>query len=348
MLNKFNAEHWHDEDEVRFIVEGRGLFHIHPPDGPVFAIEVEAGDLIRVPRGTHHWFDLCADRRIRAIRLFQDPSGWTPHYTGTRRRQALPAGLLRAGVLPDGTSGPRRLTIRLADRGIRVVLLDIEGTTTPIAFVHDVLFPFARAHLAAFLRAHAGDAEVGRGAAAARARVRRRSRARRDRRRDGAFDVERRRSRRTSTLADGSRSQVARAQAAAGQIWEAGYRAGELRGQVYPDVPPAIRRWRAAGLRVAIYSSGSELAQRRLFESTEHGDLTPLLSGFFDTGVGAKVASESYAPHRRGARRAAGRHPVRVGRHTRADGRARGRLQVVLSLRPGNSPQPDAEQFERS
>jgi 1,2-dihydroxy-3-keto-5-methylthiopentene dioxygenase len=81
MLAKFNREHWHDEDEVRFIIEGRGLFHIHPPNGPVFAIEVEAGDLIRVPRGTHHWFDLCIDRRIRAIRLFQDPSGWTPHYT---------------------------------------------------------------------------------------------------------------------------------------------------------------------------------------------------------------------------------------------------------------------------
>jgi 1,2-dihydroxy-3-keto-5-methylthiopentene dioxygenase len=83
MLNKFNAEHWHDEDEVRFIVEGRGLFHIRRDGAPVFAIEVEAGDLIRVPRGTHHWFDLCADRRIRAIRLFQDPSGWTPHYTGS-------------------------------------------------------------------------------------------------------------------------------------------------------------------------------------------------------------------------------------------------------------------------
>ena len=81
MLARFNSEHWHDEDEVRFIVEGRGVFHIHPLKGPVFAIEVEAGDLIRVPKGTHHWFDLCADRRIRAIRLFQDPSGWTPHYT---------------------------------------------------------------------------------------------------------------------------------------------------------------------------------------------------------------------------------------------------------------------------
>jgi len=84
MLARFNSEHWHDEDEVRFIVEGRGLFHIHPADGgPVFAIEVEAGDLIRVPRGTHHWFDLCGDRRIRAIRLFQDSSGWTPHYTNS-------------------------------------------------------------------------------------------------------------------------------------------------------------------------------------------------------------------------------------------------------------------------
>ncbi len=81
MLAKFSREHFHDEDEVRFIIEGRGLFHIHPRNAPVFAIEVQAGDLIRVPRGTHHWFDLCAERRIRAIRLFQDQSGWTPHYT---------------------------------------------------------------------------------------------------------------------------------------------------------------------------------------------------------------------------------------------------------------------------
>jgi 1,2-dihydroxy-3-keto-5-methylthiopentene dioxygenase len=81
MLVKFKREHWHDEDEVRFIIEGRGVFHIHPKAGPVAAIEVEAGDLIRVPRGTRHWFNLCADRRIRAIRLFQDPAGWTPLYT---------------------------------------------------------------------------------------------------------------------------------------------------------------------------------------------------------------------------------------------------------------------------
>ena len=81
MLAKFNREHWHDEDEVRFIIAGHGLFHIHSKTSQVLAIEVSAGDLIRVPRGTLHWFNLCSDRRIRAIRLFQDTSGWTPHYT---------------------------------------------------------------------------------------------------------------------------------------------------------------------------------------------------------------------------------------------------------------------------
>ncbi|HSB11911.1 MAG TPA: cupin domain-containing protein [Blastocatellia bacterium] len=81
MLAKFNREHWHDEDEVRFIIQGRGLFHIHPEAGSVVSIEVEAGDLIRVPRGTWHWFNLCESREIRAIRLFQDPAGWAPNYT---------------------------------------------------------------------------------------------------------------------------------------------------------------------------------------------------------------------------------------------------------------------------
>lgn len=81
MLNKFNKEHWHDEDEVRFIVKGHGLFHIAPESADVVSIEMESGDMIRVPRGTRHWFNLCADRTVRAIRLFQDTSGWTPHYT---------------------------------------------------------------------------------------------------------------------------------------------------------------------------------------------------------------------------------------------------------------------------
>jgi 1,2-dihydroxy-3-keto-5-methylthiopentene dioxygenase len=81
MLAKFNREHWHDEDEVRFIIQGHGLFHVRPREGQVIPIQVEAGDLILLPKGAWHWFDLCADRQIRAIRLFQNPSGWTPYYT---------------------------------------------------------------------------------------------------------------------------------------------------------------------------------------------------------------------------------------------------------------------------
>ena len=80
MLAKFDKEHTHSEDEVRFTVAGRGIFHIHPDAGPVFAVEVESGDLINVPNGTKHWFNLCDDRSIRCIRLFEDAAGWTPHY----------------------------------------------------------------------------------------------------------------------------------------------------------------------------------------------------------------------------------------------------------------------------
>ena len=153
MLAKFNREHWHDEDEVRFIIAGRGLFHIHPNEGPVFVIEVEPGDLIRVPRGTKHWFDLCAERRIRAIRLFQDQSGWTPRYTD-RRRQGFSADLLRpVACRADHLA---RVTFSLAAAGVGVVLLDIEGTTTPIEFVHRTLFSFARAEVRNYLTARIG------------------------------------------------------------------------------------------------------------------------------------------------------------------------------------------------
>jgi len=102
MLAKFNREHWHDEDEVRFIVRGSGLFHVRPRDGKVLAIEVEAGDLIRVPRGTWHWFDLCASRDIRAIRLFQDPSGWSPHYTESGAEAGFEPVCLGLEQIPTG------------------------------------------------------------------------------------------------------------------------------------------------------------------------------------------------------------------------------------------------------
>jgi 1,2-dihydroxy-3-keto-5-methylthiopentene dioxygenase len=82
MLAKFDKEHTHSEDEVRFILAGRGIFFLNI-QGRVASVEVGPGDMLRVPRGTTHWFTLCEDRRIRAIRWFQDTTGWTPHYTGS-------------------------------------------------------------------------------------------------------------------------------------------------------------------------------------------------------------------------------------------------------------------------
>ncbi|MCL4125368.1 UNVERIFIED_CONTAM: hypothetical protein GTU68_018013 [Idotea baltica] len=80
MLAKFDKEHLHTEDEVRFTVEGSGVFHINPQTDSVFSVTVESGDLISVPEGTHHWFNLCTTKRIRCIRLFEDMSGWAPKY----------------------------------------------------------------------------------------------------------------------------------------------------------------------------------------------------------------------------------------------------------------------------
>ncbi len=88
MLDRFRPEHWHDEDEVRFIVKGCGIFHIAPENGDVTAVKMTAGDLIRVPNGTKHWFDLDETRTVRAIRLFQDVSGWTPIYTESGREKS--------------------------------------------------------------------------------------------------------------------------------------------------------------------------------------------------------------------------------------------------------------------
>ncbi len=103
MLDRFNQEHTHAEDEVRFVVQGRGVFHIHPPGEEIFAIEVEAGDLINVPAGTAHWFDLCADRTITAIRLFRGQAGWTPAYTDTGAASRYAPLCLGPEYLPGGS-----------------------------------------------------------------------------------------------------------------------------------------------------------------------------------------------------------------------------------------------------
>jgi 1,2-dihydroxy-3-keto-5-methylthiopentene dioxygenase len=111
MLARFSSEHWHDEDEVRFTVHGRGLYHIHVPNGPVAAIETAPGDMIRVPRGTLHWFDLCGDRTIKSVRFFQDPTGWTPHYTESAlEQQHQPVCFSQRDVAPERVAEPAWLS----------------------------------------------------------------------------------------------------------------------------------------------------------------------------------------------------------------------------------------------
>jgi 1,2-dihydroxy-3-keto-5-methylthiopentene dioxygenase len=110
MLARFDKEHTHDEDEVRFILAGRGIFFLNL-GGRVVSIEVGPGDMLRVPRGTTHWFTLCEDRRIRTIRWFQDTTGWTPHYTGSGVDQCYQPLCFGPAYL-----GPRVVTALAADR----------------------------------------------------------------------------------------------------------------------------------------------------------------------------------------------------------------------------------------
>jgi enolase-phosphatase E1 len=150
--------------------------------------------------------------------------------------------------------------------------MDIEGTTTPIAFVHDVLFPYAAARLADFIAA--GDPAL--------------------------HDVP---DPKLATLQGwmARDEKVPVLKTIQGMIWDAGYRSGAIKGVVYDDVPPALRLWTRAGVRNFIYSSGSVAAQRLLFGFNAAGDLTPYFQGFFDTGAGPKRAADSYRLICRGA-----------------------------------------------
>lgn len=173
-----------------------------------------------------------------------------------------------------------------------VLLLDIEGTTTPIAFVHDQLFPYARRRLATFLAAHRGEPAVVEAIARLAAEHEADQRA-------GAHPP--------PWLGENDAAIVAYLEflmdrdrkspglkALQGLIWEDGYRRGDLNGELFDGVAAAMRRWHAAGKRLAIYSSGSVLAQRLLFSTTPDGDLTTIIDAFFDTGIGPKVDAESY------------------------------------------------------
>ena len=179
-------------------------------------------------------------------------------------------------------------------RPIRALVLDVEGTTTPVSFVYDVLFPFARQHLDRYLSEHADSADVHEAVAmltaewsAAAARGEPTSP------RSPANDLVSL-SEHLNWLMDRDQKSPGLKQLQ-GLVWEEGYRDRRLRGEVFPDVVDALARWNTAGLTVAIYSSGSVLAQRLLFAHTEFGDLTPLIARNFDTAVGAKRERESYA-----------------------------------------------------
>ncbi len=159
---------------------------------------------------------------------------------------------------------------------IAAVVLDVEGTTTPIAFVRDVLFPFARARLPDLLRSRANDPAVAAELAAVR---------------ESAPGVDPLAALLGWMDADAKQTPLKTLQ---GLIWREGYETGALQGTMYPDVAPALRRWHAAGRRLCIYSSGSTEAQRLIFGHSTAGDLTGLLDGYFDTRVGPKREASSY------------------------------------------------------
>jgi enolase-phosphatase E1 len=171
------------------------------------------------------------------------------------------------------------------------VLLDVEGTTTPIDFVYRVLFPFARERYLAFLSAHFAEAEV---AAEVRALLEEHRRDAAGGQRPPAWeDSPEAVAAYAAWLTDRDRKSTP-LKALQGRIWERGFRAGELQARVYDDVLPALLRWTGAGKTVAIFSSGSVRAQRMLFAHTQAGDLTPHLAEYFDTTIGFKTEPESY------------------------------------------------------
>ena len=105
LLQKFNKEHIHTEDEVRFTVAGKGIFHLHPEGGPVFGVTVETGDMINVPKGMKHWFNLCDDRSIRCIRFFEDAAGWIAHYSDNPVHEGYSPLCFGGSYLAPSTSG---------------------------------------------------------------------------------------------------------------------------------------------------------------------------------------------------------------------------------------------------
>jgi enolase-phosphatase E1 len=164
-------------------------------------------------------------------------------------------------------------------RGVRAVVTDIEGTTSSLAFVKDVLFPYARKALPAFVRDH--EAQLADLASEIREIV-----GKRDLSAQEMIGV-------LLQWMDEDRK-VTPLKSLQGMIWRTGYESGELQSHVYEDAVRALGNWQARGLRIYVYSSGSVAAQKLLFSHSSHGDLLPLFSGYFDTTTGPKLESRSY------------------------------------------------------
>jgi enolase-phosphatase E1 len=205
------------------------------------------------------------------------------------------------------------------------MLLDIEGTTTPISFVYDCLFPYAREHLVSFVQSHFDELAVKEFAAIAREQGR-------------PFSPD------AAGLAAEALAQMDEDRKSGclkllqGQIWESGYQSGQLQSEVFPDVPEAFARWKQEGRGIAIYSSGSVQAQKLLFAHTRYGDLRSSLSDYFDTGVGPKREPESYT---RIAKKL-GTSPEHILFATdigeEAHAAVQAGLRTVILQRPGNVP----------
>ena len=165
---------------------------------------------------------------------------------------------------------------------IRAIVTDIEGTTSSIDFVRDVLFPYARKRLPAYVETHGDTPEVQHWLHEAAKEA-------------GIIEASRQEIiEMLLRWIDEDRKSTA-LKALQGMIWKDGYEAGDYRAHVYPEVPARLRAWRAQGLKLYVYSSGSVPAQKLFFRYSEAGDLGPLFAGYFDTQTGPKRDATSYS-----------------------------------------------------
>ena len=221
----------------------------------------------------------------------------------------------------------------------RLYLLDIEGTTSPVSLVSEQLFPYARRHMEAFLRAHDRKVVVQ----ADLAMLYEENQVETDPAAQRIFDAANLDQAMVYLLWLMGRDRKSTAlKSLQGKVWKDGYEAGELVGTVFPDVPEALARW-SAKARVAIYSSGSVEAQKLIFGHSSAGDLTPLLSGYFDTRVGPKTSAASYVEIA-AAMGVAASEVLFVSDVVRELNPAReAGCDTRLALREGNAPVADAE-----